>query len=250
MQISVRCVLPVRSVNRLRKMRSTVQGAMYSVGPGVRHLIEGDLELIQRVGARFIHARMLAGGADEEPGEKIRERGMVLPEANQTAQQIGTPQKGAVRRSDAADDDVIAAAGAGVAAVEHEFFGAQTRLARQMVKLGGIFHQFPPRLGGMNIHFDHARVGRHFDHRNPRIEGRRVALDRDRHPKIGRRVLDRGDQVEIVAQKFDGRQEDVSLPSRTWVHRAGRETQAADSPFLGIAGFGDRLRISERRAAQ
>ncbi len=69
---------------------------------------------------------------------------MVLPETNQTAEQIGTPQKGAVCRGDAADDDVIAATGTSVLAVEHEFFGPKAGLAGEMVETGGVFHQLLP----------------------------------------------------------------------------------------------------------
>ncbi len=42
-------------------------------GAGIGDLIEGDLKLIKRVGARFIDARMLAGGTYEESGEEIGE---------------------------------------------------------------------------------------------------------------------------------------------------------------------------------
>src|SRR5271170_6519675 len=98
---------------------------------------------------------MLAGGTDEKSRKKIRERRMVLPETNQTAEQIGTPQKGAVRRSGAAGHHVIASPGTHVAAVEQELFRPQTGLAREMVKAGGIFYQFAPGLGGLGIHFDH-----------------------------------------------------------------------------------------------
>ena len=53
---------------------------------------------------------------------------MVVPVGHQAAQQIGPAQERAVGRRRAAEHDVIAAAGAGVSAVEHEFFGAQPAL--------------------------------------------------------------------------------------------------------------------------
>jgi hypothetical protein len=45
-----------------------------------RHdLAEGDLQLVQRIVARLVDARVLAGRADEQAGEKVRERRMVEP---------------------------------------------------------------------------------------------------------------------------------------------------------------------------
>src|SRR5579871_3726523 len=52
----------------------------------VRYLVEGDCQFVEGVGARFIHPRMLAGGTNEESGEKVRERGMILPEPHQAAE--------------------------------------------------------------------------------------------------------------------------------------------------------------------
>src|ERR1700726_1159553 len=111
---------------------------------------------------------MLAGGTYEEPREEIGERGMILPVADQTAEQIRTPQKSAMRGSDAADDDMISATGANAAAVEKEFFRAETRMAVEIEKIGGIFHQFPPGLSGVNVLFNHPRVGSYFDNRYTR----------------------------------------------------------------------------------
>ena len=69
---------------------------------------------------------------------------MVLPVGEQAAQQVGPAQQRAVGRRRAAEDDVVAAAGAGVAAVEHEFLRAQPRLARFLVEHGGVVDQFVP----------------------------------------------------------------------------------------------------------
>ena len=127
-------------------MRSTSPGTYVLAGARVRDLIEGDLQFVERVRAGFIHPRMLAGGTDEESGEEVGERGVILPEADQAAEQIGPPQKRAVFRSDAPDDYVIAAPRAGRAAVEQKFFGSETRLPGQVVELGGILHQLAARI--------------------------------------------------------------------------------------------------------
>jgi hypothetical protein len=110
----------------------------------VRNLIEGDLQFVERVSSSFIYPRMLAGRPDEESRKEIGKRRVILPEADQTAQQIGTPQECAVFRSEASDNYVIAAPGAGRAAIEEKFLGSQARLAGQVVEFGGIFHKFLP----------------------------------------------------------------------------------------------------------
>ena len=75
---------------------------------------------------------------------------MVVPVAEQAAQQVGPAQERAVGRRRAAEDDVVAAAGAGVPAVEHELLGAQPRLPGLLVEDGGVLDQLVPvvRPGG------------------------------------------------------------------------------------------------------
>jgi hypothetical protein len=57
---------------------------------------------------------MLAGWANEQPAEKKRERGVILPITQKAAEQIRPAQEGAVRRRRATHHDVIAPAGADV----------------------------------------------------------------------------------------------------------------------------------------
>ena len=102
--------------------------------PARRHLREGDLQLVERVVARLVDARRLAGRADEQAGEQVRQRRMVVPVGDQAAQQIGAAQERPVGRRGAAEHEVVAAAGAGVAAVEHELLGGQPRLPRRLVE--------------------------------------------------------------------------------------------------------------------
>jgi len=54
---------------------------------------------------------------------------VVLPVGDQAAEQVGAAQDRAVRRCGAADGEVVAAARAGMAAVEGEGLGAEERLA-------------------------------------------------------------------------------------------------------------------------
>ena len=102
-----------------------------------RHQIERDFEFVEAVVARLVHARRLAGRADEQSGEQIRQRRMPLPVKHEAAQQIGPAQERRIRRHRAADHDMIAAAGADMAAVEHELVGAEPGLPRLLVEVGG-----------------------------------------------------------------------------------------------------------------
>ena len=72
---------------------------------------------------------------------------MIVPIGHQAAQQIGPTQERAVGRRRAAEHDVIAAAGAGVRAVEIELFRAQSRELGVFVNAVGDLHQLVPILG-------------------------------------------------------------------------------------------------------
>ncbi len=82
------------------------------------HLSEGDFHFVERVVARFIDARRLRGRADEQAGKQVRQRWMVMPVAEQAAQQVRATQERRIRRCRPAEHEVVAAAGAGVPAVD------------------------------------------------------------------------------------------------------------------------------------
>ena len=65
--------------------------------PGRRQLAKGDLELTQRVISRFVQAWRLRRGADEQAGEQIRQRGMIVPIRQKAPQQVGTAQERRIR---------------------------------------------------------------------------------------------------------------------------------------------------------
>ncbi len=120
---------------------------------------------------------------------------MVVPVADQAAQQSGIAQEWENRRDDAPPiKNVISAAGAGVAAVEHEFFRAQAAQARFFIQRRRVLDQFVPACGGMQVHFDHAGIGRDLDRVHARIVRRSVAFDEHRHSQIRGRVFNRRDQ--------------------------------------------------------
>jgi hypothetical protein len=162
--------------------------------PGLRHaprghLLEGDGELVEAVVAGLIHARRLAGGADEGAGEQIRQARVVLPEADEALHQIGAAQQRAVRRGRAAEGDVVAAAGAGVTAVEHELLGAQAREPGLFVEDLGVAHQLVPTVGGVHVDLDDARVRRHGELVDAMVPRRLVALDDDLEARVGGGIL-------------------------------------------------------------
>ena len=66
---------------------------------------ERDLEFVESIVPRLVHARRLAGRSDEQAREQIGQRGMPLPVEHQALQQIGPAQERAVRRRRAAEHE-------------------------------------------------------------------------------------------------------------------------------------------------
>ncbi len=209
MQNSARWVLPVMSTSRLRSRRSISQGA--GVSP-VRNAAKRDLQFVEVFVAAFVDARRLRGGADEQAGKAVGQRGVVLPVGDQRGEQIGPAQEGAVLGRGAAEGDVVAAAGAGVAAVEHELLGAQARQARFVVEPFGGLDQFVPVRRGMDVDLDDAGIRRDGKALQARILGRRVALDDHRQREFGGGVLDRREQFGVVFEVGERRHEDMQPP--------------------------------------
>ena len=71
---------------------------------------------------------------------------MALPVQHQALQQIGTAQERRVRRRAAADHDMIAAAGAGVAAVDQEAVGAEPDFGGVFIEAEGDIDGLAPAL--------------------------------------------------------------------------------------------------------
>ena len=65
--------------------------------------------------------------------------------------------------------------------------------------------------GRMDVDLDHARVGRHLDHVEPRIGRRRVAFEQHRQVELGRGVFDRGHELEEFLGTLGRRHEDAEL---------------------------------------
>ncbi|EKD60037.1 MAG: hypothetical protein ACD_54C00976G0002 [uncultured bacterium] len=137
---------------------------------------------------------------------------MALPMKNQAGQQIGAAQERAVRRGDAADHNMIAAAGAGMLAVDHEFIGTKAQLAGLFIDRFGGGDGFGPVVRGVNIHLDHARIGGNADHVQARIVRRAVAFDMHRQAVQFCGSLGSGDQFKVIFDLFDRRHEDAQPP--------------------------------------
>ena len=77
-------------------------------------------------GLRIIDARRLRGGADEQAAEHVRQRRVMLDERDQAREQARPLQPRRLLGIRSADRDVITAAGARGAAVEHVALGGET----------------------------------------------------------------------------------------------------------------------------
>ena len=191
-----------RPVHQPRRARTLGGGA------GLQ-LRQRDLQLVELVVARLVDPRCLRGRPDEEPREQVRQARMVVPERDQAAEQIRPAQERRIGRRGAAEHEVVAAAGATVAAVEHELLGRQPRLVGGVVQELGVIDQFVPVMRRMDVDLDDARVRRHLKHPQAWIARRRVAFEHDRHPQLRRGRFDRGQQLEIVVDLRQRRHEHV-----------------------------------------
>src|SRR5262245_22842722 len=121
---------------------------------------------------------------------------MVVPIRDETAQQIWPAQEGTVTRSRSAYDDVVAAAGTSMTAIEHELLCTEPRLTRFFVQRRRARYQLTPGVGGMHIDFDHTGIRRHREVIQPRVDWRLFALDNDWHAQRRGSALDGGKQIE------------------------------------------------------
>ena len=169
--------------------------------------LERHFEFVKRIVARLVNARRLRGRADEQTAEQPAQRRMILPIREQRAQQIRPAQHRRILRRFAADDDVVAAAGAGVAAVEHEFFRAEPRLPRFLVKHRRALDEFVPGFARVHVDLDDAGIGRDGELVQARIARRRFAFDDDRRAHFGDDGFDAGDQIEIILRRLNRRHE-------------------------------------------
>src|SRR5438034_10700302 len=85
---------------------------------------------------------------------------MALPIEDHALEQVRPAQEGAVGCGRSSQYDVITAAGADVAAVEHELVGAEPAQPRFLVERMGDLDGLAPSGGGMDIDLDDAGIRR------------------------------------------------------------------------------------------
>ncbi len=195
-------------------------------GTGIGDLAERDLELVELVLARLVEARRLAGRADEQAREQVAEARVVLPVGHQRGQKVGPAQERAVGRRLAADHDMVAAAGADLTAVDQELAGVEARQPGLLVECLGDRDLLRPAVRGVDVDLDHAGVGGDLDHVEPRVGGRRIALEQHGHALLGRRLLDRRDELDELLRTLGRRHEDAQMSvARLDRHRGAHGTQ-------------------------
>ena len=134
---------------------------------------------------------------------------MVVPEAEQRLQQVGAAQERAVGGFGGAHHHVVAAAGADMAAVDHELFRGQADLAGFLVQLLAALHDLRPARRGMHVDLDHAGIGRHREMQQARVARRQIALQHHLAAEFGGGVLDRGGERQPVLGGVERREEHV-----------------------------------------
>lgn len=155
---------------------------------------------------------------------------MVQPEEDQGAEEVRTPEEGAVDGFGCAHDDVVAATGAGVAAVEHEFFGAEAAESGRLVEAGGVLNECAPVGGGVGVDFDDAGVWGDLYAAEPMVEGGCVAFDQDWQLELGGCIFYGHYELHVFFSAFGWRHEDVEAAA-AWFDREG----GADG-FVGAGG--------------
>ena len=203
---------------------------------GWRHLRQRDLQFIQTVMPCLVDARRLAGRADEHAGEQIGQAGMALPVQHQALQQIGPAQERRIRGRAAADHDMIAAAGAGVAAIDQKAIGAQPRPCRVLIQERRGVDGLAPGGGGMDVDLQHAGIGRHLDDLDARIVGRRIALDVNLQLHLFGGRFQHRDQFEIVLQLLDRRHERAQYAVADFDRHCGPHRAAIAPILLDLVG--------------
>ncbi len=83
-----------------------------------------------------------------------------MPVGDEAAEEIRPAQEGRIVHRRPAEDDVVPAAGAGVAPVEHELLAREAREARGLVEVRGVRDELAPARGGVDVDLDHAGIGR------------------------------------------------------------------------------------------
>src|SRR5262245_34807805 len=116
---------------------------------------------------------------------------------------------------------MIAAAGAGMAPIDHEFFRRQPGLARGIVEERGTLDKLIPARSRMNVDFDYARIRSNFEVCEARIVWGLVTFKENRLRHFPGRLFHRSNQFQVVFQRYDGWHENIEN-AVSWLRAHGR----------------------------
>ena len=187
----------------------------------VAHLLERDFQLIQRILARLINTRMLAGGANEQPAEQEAERRVIMPEPQHGFQQIRPAQKRTVAGRRPAHHHMVAAAGADMPAIQHELLGHQPNFAGHFIKLLGALDDLTPACRRVDVRLNHTRVRRHGEIHHACIFRRQITFQHHLPAHAGGGLLHRGGQFQPVAHIVQRRIEHMQNPIARFHRQCG-----------------------------
>ncbi len=128
------------------------------------------------------------------------------------------------------------------------FVRAEPGEPRLLVERRRVGHRLAPAIGGMDVDFDHAGIGRHLDDIEPRVRRRRIALDADgRVARLGD-GLHRGEDLQIILKPLGRRHEHAQeavahLDGERRAHRPSSEKNCslcALEAAVGLAEVGGR----------
>ena len=179
---------------------------------------------------------------------------MVLPVGDQAAEEVRAAQEGTVLGRGAAEGHVIAAAGTGVASVDHELLGRQPAEPRGLEQRLGAVHDLLEARRRVHVDLDDAGVRREPERLQPSVVRRFVALDDGAHAGPVRRRLDRGHQPHPGGDPAQRRQEDVDVAAAVLdAQRRAHEMVVGDvgtATASATAGFGVAVRVAVRAVAE
>ncbi|MNT03769.1 hypothetical protein D3C72_1383200 [compost metagenome] len=156
---------------------------------------------------------------------------MVMPVADQAAQQIRATQKRRVPRCRATQHEMVTTARAGMPAVDHEFLGGQPSLARLFIEEFGALDQLIPGRGRLHVDLDHPRIRGDAQVAQAWIARRLIPLQQHRAHQLFGGGFDGSDQLEVILDPFQRRHEQV----QTAFPRLGTERRAGQP----VGGFVD-----------
>ena len=118
---------------------------------------------------------------------------MMLPEADEAREEIGSAQEGAVGRGCASNHDMVTASRSGMTAIEHELLRPKAALARFFIEGARALDEFSPTSRRVNVHLDHSGVRSHLKSFEAPVVGWLVSLDDHLKLRPGCGFFDRGE---------------------------------------------------------